>query len=484
MSLSKNTLANLTGAILPMAVLIVTVPIYLRLIGTERYGVLAVIWTLIGYFGVFDFGLSRAVTQRMARITNGSDADRSNLLWTALVATFTLGLLGGVVLWLFADFFLTHFVSISELNHVEVNDTVGWLILALPMLLPASVMQGALQGRQRFTELNANLVMGSILSQLLPLIVAASGYISLDALVPAALAARLISLFLFAAQCARYVPLRGLPVIDLSHLRPLIAYGGWISVMNMLAPILVTVDRLMIASLSGAKAVAYYSVPYNLAARVMVVSGSLSSALFPRFAEADEAEGKILAAKSTHTLVALMTPLVIFSLIFIHPFIILWVGDEFAGQSYGVAELILIGVWINSLVIPHHSRLLAADNPRIIVFIYLIQIPVYFLMLWLGLKYWGVAGAAGAWSLRVLMDTLMLLHVSEVMWPSLKRAFVPFVLVLTTVLTVLVLDPASILRWLLCLGLLIASLYLQREHLIGIVHKLLSRRKKKICSGI
>ena len=116
MSLSKNTLANLTGTILPMVVLIVTVPLYLRLIGTERYGVLAVIWTLIGYFGVFDFGMSRAVTQRMARITNGSDADRSNLLWTALVATFTLGLLGGVVLWLFADFFLTHFVSISEID--------------------------------------------------------------------------------------------------------------------------------------------------------------------------------------------------------------------------------------------------------------------------------------------------------------------------------------------------------------------------------
>ena len=72
-----------------------------------------------------------------------------------------------------------------------------------------------------------------------------------------------------------------------------------------------------------------------------------------------------------------------------------------------------LGVWINALVIPHHTRLLAADNPKTVVIIYLVQIPVYFLMLWLGIKYWGIVGAAAAWSLRVLLDTIMLLQGSR-----------------------------------------------------------------------
>lgn len=477
MSLGKHTVANLVGNVLPMLVALITVPLYLRYIGAERYGVLAVIWALLGYFGFFDFGFGRAVSQRMARLSDAEDTERSNLLWTALTSTFLLGLVGSLALWIFADYILTHLIDMSASSRIEASGAVAWLLLALPVLLPASVLQGALQARLRFVELNTIQVLGSTLSQLLPLAVAVSGHVELQALVPAALASRLLTISLLLRQCRRHVPLIGPPLIDRTHLKPLMSYGGWISVITLLGPLLVTIDRLVIASLSGAKAVAYYTVPYDLVSRTMVISGSLSSAIFPRLASASADHARDLALRATTALVAVMTPVVIVGQFVVHPFLNLWVGDAFASSSAGVAELILLGVWINALVIPHNARLLATDNPKTVVIIYLIQIPIYFLMLWYGITYWGVVGAAAAWSLRVLLDTTMLLHVAGALKHTLRVMIPSLTMVVAAALVALGADVQSPVRWAIGLLLLALTLFKDKQQLSNAFNAMRQRTK-------
>ncbi len=464
-----------------MAIALVTVPLYLRYIGAERYGVLAVIWALLGYFGFFDFGFGRAVSQRMARLSNAETSERSNLLWTALVSTILLGFLGSLALWAFADYILTHLINMSESSRIEASGAVAWLLLALPVLLPASVLQGALQARLRFFELNAIQVLGSTLSQVLPLAVAAGGHLELQALVPAALAARLLTVGLLYTQCRRHVPLVGKPLIDRGHLKPIMQYGGWISVITLLGPLLVTIDRLVIATLSGAKAVAYYTVPYDLVSRAMVISGSLSSAIFPRLASASTDQAKDMALHATSVLVAIMTPVVIVGLFVVHPFLTLWVGEAFSLSSSGVAELILLGVWINALVIPHNARLLAVDNPKTVVIIYLIQIPIYFLMLWLGITHWGIVGAASAWSLRVLLDTTMLLHVAGALTHTLRVMIPSLILVVTALLVTIETEVHSSMRWVIGLLLLGLSLFRDKRHLIVAFNVM--RQKAKLATS-
>jgi O-antigen/teichoic acid export membrane protein len=442
--------------------------------------VLAVIWALLGYFGFFDFGFGRALSQRMARLSDAEDSERSNLLWTALTSTFMLGLLGSLALWAFADYFLTHMIDMSVPSRNETKSAVLWLLLALPLLLPASVLQGALQARLRFVELNIIQVLGSTISQLLPLAVAASGHVELQALVPAALASRIFTISLLLKQCRRHVPLMGPPLIDRSHLKPMMHYGGWISVMTLLGPLLVTIDRLVIASLGGAKAVAFYTVPYDLVSRTMVISGSLSSAIFPRLASVSDDDAKVMAFRATAVLVAIMTPVVIVGLFVAHPFLTLWVGETFALYSAGVAELILLGVWLNALVIPHYARLLAADNPKTVVVIYLIQIPIYFLLLWLGITHWGVVGAAAAWSLRVLLDTTMILHVAGALKHTLRVIIPSLAIVVTAALVALGTEVQSTFRWLIGLTLLGLTLLRDKQYLIDALKALRLRRKMTI----
>jgi O-antigen/teichoic acid export membrane protein len=437
-------LANLAGATLPVMIALVTVPLYLKIIGVERYGVLAIIWALLGYFGFLDLGLGRAVTQRMARHAKGNAKDRSNLLWTALVAAFLLGLAGSGVLWITASYLLTHVVESSGGIRKEAQTAVHWLLFALPIILPGSALTGALQARLRFVQLNTIQVFCGAIGQVLPLLVAAGGYVELRYLVPAVLVSRILSILLMFAQCRRYVPLIGRPTIDRTHLRPMLGYGGWFSILSLLAPLLVTIDRLVIASISGARAVAHYTVPYDLVSRLMILSGSLSSAIFPRLASADIDDGRLLAQRASEALVSIMTPITIAGLVLAGPFISLWVGQEFAAASAGVAEFILLGVWFNAIVVPHHAR------------------------------YW-VAGAAAAWCLRVCLDTVLLLRLNQVLATT-SRMVLPSLLLVMAAGAFLILELNLLIALTLSAMLLALSFAKDRKVLLDILQRFLPQR--------
>ena len=82
--LRKNFLVNLLSPMAKIAVALVTIPIYLRLVGEARYGVISIVWVLLGFFGYLDLGLSRAVTNALAKLRNASQPERARVLLTTM----------------------------------------------------------------------------------------------------------------------------------------------------------------------------------------------------------------------------------------------------------------------------------------------------------------------------------------------------------------------------------------------------------------
>jgi O-antigen/teichoic acid export membrane protein len=428
-SISKHVAANLAGSAVPLVVALATIPTYVRTVGEERFGVLALIWAVLNYFGFMDLGFGRAVTQRLSQLGAADPREDNELVWSGLATAFGMGVVGGAAIYFAALHLMDRVPSLSSSVHGEALSALRWVVLAFPFLLPGTVLIGTLQARLKFVEINAIQVAGGILVQVLPLAFALHGWVGLPVLAPAVLASRLATNVGLFVLCRKFVPLTGSCLPSRRHLRHLLVYGGWVSVMNVLAPMLVTVDRLVIAAVSGAKTVTHYTVPYDLVTRGMVISGSFASALFPRLAKAPIEEGRQLALRSAGILVAIMTPIIALGLGLAEPFLRLWVGHPLASLTHRVAEILLIGVWFNCLVIPHHSRYMATEGPKLVTLIFLFEIPVYIGMLWMGTVRWGAIGAAGAWTLRVVLDTALLLRLNNVLRPALVSALPSFALV-------------------------------------------------------
>src|SRR5437867_3486379 len=98
-ALARNAAYNLIGQALPLAVGVVAIPIATRYLGAERFGVLGLVWALIGSFGLLDLGLGRATTQYVAASLARNDHIPLGPVATLSVLVQTiLGLLGGAVL--------------------------------------------------------------------------------------------------------------------------------------------------------------------------------------------------------------------------------------------------------------------------------------------------------------------------------------------------------------------------------------------------
>src|SRR5215472_10973266 len=97
--LAKNTVWNLLGSGAPMLVAVFCIPILIRGLGKERFGVLTLAWALIGYASLFDLGLGRALTQMVAKkLGTGEERNVPTLVWTSQLLMLLLGLLGATVL--------------------------------------------------------------------------------------------------------------------------------------------------------------------------------------------------------------------------------------------------------------------------------------------------------------------------------------------------------------------------------------------------
>ena len=258
MSISRHTGLNLSFNVLSLSVYLVTVPLYLASLGLEEFGLLTLVWLLVTYSRLFDLGLSRAVAQRVAAISSspsGTIDGAATILWTALV----LGIVGGagaaLALYLVSDPALARWSTLSAESRLALVGTVPWLVAVVPLVTGSATLLGALQGRQRFLEMNVAILTGLVLTQVAPLAMIKTFGGGLELVVPTIVVARAASLFLLVYIC-RSAGLLILPArFSASEARRILRYGGWVGVTSVVSPLMTALDRFVIAASSGPQAV-------------------------------------------------------------------------------------------------------------------------------------------------------------------------------------------------------------------------------------
>jgi O-antigen/teichoic acid export membrane protein len=419
-SIKRNTAINLSGALISIGVMFLTVPYMLHALGTERYGVMAIVWLLLGYFGFFDLGMGRATAFEIAR--SGAE-DRTRIFWSALAINAALGIVGGLAFLLIAEPLFLSVFNLSAQSEQEVVKILPFVAIAVPLATVSSVFSGILSGRAMFLALNARNIVTTLLLQLVPL--AAVYWIrpTLDVAIAASLLGRVLSvLFLagvaFRAASATPVPRMG----DAQMFKRLASYGGWISAGAVIRPFITNIDRLMIASLLHASQVAYYAVPFNLVSNGTLVTGALTNSLFPRFAGLSEPAARELAIRASRTHMAVMTVVCVGGVLVLKPFLSLWIGREFAFHASGVGELLVFTVWLNGGASVAYSLIQAQGRPRLTTTLHLVELVPFLGLLWLGGSQLGIVGVALARVARSAADAILLQKFAGLFRPLFREA--------------------------------------------------------------
>jgi len=453
MSVSKHTTYNLLGALMPVGIALATVPLYLRIVGPERYGLLSICWLLLGYFGLFDFGISRAVSQRMASLREHGGEARSETFWTGLTLTLVLGAIAIPLSFPLADFALSFIDVPTGQLHGEVVDAVPWLAAVVPVSLLGALLNGVLAGRERFGSLNFIEGAANLLVSIVPLSLAWAFGPELWILLAGSLASKLLSLALLAAVCVRAVPV-GRPRFRRDLVKQLAGYGGWVSVSSLVGPLLAMWDRFVIGALLGPKAISIYVIPFSVAFRLIMAPAALTNALFPRFAVASRVDLERLCLTALTAVSVVMTPLVLVSILCAGPFFNLWLGREIGTPAADIAYIFLPGIWANGLGLVALSILQGQGKPKYVALAHLAEILPYAAMLYFGLTFFGLVGAALAWSVRVAADALLLMHLARAPMARLMPLLLPAALVAGASAVAFLLPLDSIARWVLLAFLL------------------------------
>jgi len=403
----------LFGSVVPILISLVAVPVYLQRIGSARYGVLAIVWVLLSYFGFFDLGITRAISNHVARLHGAPAHEKSSLLWTALLVTSALGLSGGLLLLLAGHYLLGYVFKIPTDLRPEVLASLPWMALAVPLATTSSVLSGSLEGQERFGVVNIVGVLTNFLLQVVPLSVAILSGPDLSRLIGSMVLVRCavaVGLFFI---CRRVIPLKGLPTINRAWIGRLLRYGSWVSISSLISPILTTLDRLIVGAQIGVASLIYYTIPQNLITQMAVLPTSLSRTLFPRFSKLEGVAANEMSQAAFRVLCALITPITVAVLVGLKPFLQIWLGSPVAEVAAPVGEILLIGFWFNSLAFIPFALLQGQGRPDITAKFHMIELLPYLLCLWFGLKIFGIQGAAWAWTLRVTVDAVLLYAVSR-----------------------------------------------------------------------
>lgn len=420
-TIAGNTILNLLGHGVPMLIALAGIPKLIASLGTDRFGILTLVWMVLGYFSLFDLGMGRALTKMVAeKIGGGKEEEVPLIVWTGVLSIAVFGIAGMTI----ASLLTPLTVKVLKIPSILDSETItSFYLLALfiPVVIITAGFKGVLEAYQRFDYVNAIRIPMGIFVFLGPLLIVpfSTSLVPITAVLGVV---RLIACLAHVFACYKCAPgLMKQIKFDRRLVKSLFAFGGWMTITNIISPIMVYLDRFFIGAMISAAAVAYYTTPYEIITRFLVIPGALIGVLFPAISTLmvqERQRAAHLYGQSCNYILMIVFPISLMAIIFSYEGLSWWLSPIFARNSSFVLQCLAIGVFLNSLAQVAFSILHGAGRPDWTAKIHLMEAPLYLAVLWILLHLYGINGVAFAWTLRIAVDTVVMFQLSRKVLPE------------------------------------------------------------------
>jgi O-antigen/teichoic acid export membrane protein len=342
------------------------VPVYIRFLGVEAYGLIGAFAALQAVLGLLDLGLGSTLTREFARahdLPNSSSVMRDQLR-TLEGIYWAIAIFIALSVWLLSGFIATHWLQPQNLSEKEVASALAYAGLAFALQWPTNLYIGGMYGLQR-QGLLAVVISGTATLRV-ALTLAALLFISqtIECFFLAQACANFIQTVLLAIVLWSRVPRAGARAkFRVESLRGIWGFAGGMFGISVTTIVLTQLDKAILSKTLTLESFGYYAIASTLAAGLYIVISPLFGVFFPRFSQLVRAQSEVEIERLYHLgnqlMAVVVLPIAAVAALFSREIIRYWSGsDEIAANSELLFSLLITGNALNGLMnVPYAVQL-------------------------------------------------------------------------------------------------------------------------------
>ncbi len=427
--LLRNSLWHLSGIAIPALVALATVPFLISGLGLEGFGIITLITSVVGYFGILDLNLSAGTIKYLAQYHAQKDQARfAETFWFGALFYGVIGVIGGGLLLLIGGGVVLHYFSVSTTLLAETLLTLKIAAVGFALTQWQNYLVSVPQALQRYDRSAQGEAFFGVVVNLISAYVAVAGGGIVGVMTARVVVAAINTVWLIGLL--KHLGIFTSPVWPRRDIRRTLTHFSAYAYLSRLASMLHQhADKLIIGAIAGPIALALYTVPNQLASRVLGLTYRIGSVVYPRVSTLAVGGNpnvlRQLYLDSTRWLTYLNFAVLGLIALVGEDFLRRWVGPEFVNDGYPILLLITLALLIDSLTQIPSLINDGLGHPKVTGRFALARGVLGVPMVYVGTLIAGIQGAALAHLLAsAIMAALFLVYVHNRTVPiSLKDTF-------------------------------------------------------------
>nr|MBP9663348.1 flippase [Pyrinomonadaceae bacterium] len=410
----KGSLWTLAGQVAPLAVSLFATPFVIRMLGTDGYGVLILVALIPTYLGFADFGMAMASTKFGSQVYGQglSPEKEGAVIRTAAFIAFLTSVPFGFAIFIVSDWIVGIF-NVPDHLHAEAGLALKIAAVTFIVNFLNNIFNAPQLARLRM-DLNTLVTSGFRILGIIatPIVLYLDGGIFGAVLV--LMIASLLTLAGHIFISGKLLPSMFGVTIDMQSVRPMLKFGGAFAMSGIAAALFVNAEKLILTRVTSVETLAYYSVAFTFANMATMFSLAMGQSLLPAFSQLFLPEKKEqlngLFSRAMRINIFALLPVLAVLCVIGRPFFTIWAGEDFGRESTWPFYVLVIGLFFNLSAYVPTALMYAAGRTELIAKMYWIQLLPYLGVTTLLTIQLGAVGAAIAWSLRVIIDVFIYIH--------------------------------------------------------------------------
>ncbi|PCI49353.1 MAG: polysaccharide biosynthesis protein [Thalassobium sp.] len=407
MSLKKNIAANYISQLYAAGIGILILPLYIKYMGAEAYGLVGFFTMLQAWFTLLDLGLTPTIARQTARYHGGSmSALHYRQLFRALSAIFAgIAVLGGTALWLLAEPIAYKWLQVETLSMNAVVVAVQIMAVSVALRWLGGLYRGVITGSERLVWLSGfNAIIATLRFPAVFITMWQYGFTPTVFFWHqlAVVIVEVLGLYLMSNKLKPALAKSEIIDWSIKPVKPVLKFALTIAFTSSVWVLVTQTDKLILSGILSLAEYGFFTLAVLVASGIMILSAPVSTVIMPRMARL-HAEGKhdemiqvYRGATQLVSVVAGSASLII--AFFAESLLYAWTGDKvIAANAAPILTLYALGNGVLSVAaFPYYLQYALGNLRYHLLGNMIIVVTLIPTIIWAASEYGGM-GAGGAW---------------------------------------------------------------------------------------